>query len=179
MSRREIHLGRLFVAVAAPLAVALAIMYVVLAPQRVREPLVVIGGRFINNYRIAEVYMQLVVAPGRPLEIGTRLEIEFPDPSGGRPALVRRTLGIPDRRIETRGPPVRGVRAGTAYPVRLRLFARGADAPYWERTIDFVSNVDDDVVPESPLTVGPGYARPRAATVPPAPGPGRREAGTR
>lgn len=117
------------------------------------------GGGFVFNYRLAEAYYGFVVRRLRRIPAGTILEVEFEDPSGGKPIVIRQTA-LPTRlfyKFET--PPVQGVRASIDYHVVLRLID-----PATQRTLarygrSFRSDVDQSILPGRPPVVGPGYQR--------------------
>lgn len=121
----------------------------------------ILGGGFVFNYRVAEVYYGFTVEVVRPVPIGTVLEAEFEDPSGGPPFVLREQAGLHARRYSFRTPPLKDVRADTPYRAELRLLARqtGELMVRYERS--YSSQVGMEVLPERPLTVGPGYHRPQ------------------
>lgn len=120
----------------------------------------VMGGGFIFNYRVAEVYYGFTAAITRPLPTGSIVEASFEDPAGGSPHVVReRVGGAQMTRLSLRSPPVRGVEANHPYTVELRVLDREDGHILWARELAFTSNISDAVVPDRPLTVGPGYDR--------------------
>ena len=154
--------ARLAGAVIAAVAVALSLVYVLAnRPDPGEKPyLSFLGGGFIFNYRIGEVIYGFTAQVTRPLPVGTVIEAEFEDPAGGSPLLARVRIGTEKLRYSLTSPPVRGVVADRAYHVTVRLIARdGADilARYDK---SYVSQVGQEVMPQGPLTVGPGYQRP-------------------
>ncbi|MCO5156732.1 MAG: hypothetical protein M9945_08260 [Aquamicrobium sp.] len=124
----------------------------------------VMGGGFIFNYRVADVYYGFTAAVMRPLPTGTIVEAAFEDPAGGPPHVVRQRVGGAEMtRLALRSPPVRGVEAGRDYAVSLRVLDREDEHLLWSRDLAFRSNISDTVVPDVPLTIGPGYTRNPAA----------------
>ncbi len=123
-----------------------------------RPYLEVAGGGFVFNYRNAEASYGLVLKPLRPLPEGSTVEARFEDPAGGE-AIIVRTRVVPGRdRIVLDSKPVRGVRKGQAYRVVLTLSeASGRELQRLERT--YASSLDQTVLPEQPLAIGPGYQR--------------------
>ncbi|MEO3385545.1 hypothetical protein [Mesorhizobium sp. CAU 1741] len=120
----------------------------------------IVGGGFIFNYRIADVHYGFTAVVQRPLPAGSIVEASFEDPSGGEAHIVRQRLtGAKSTRFAMRSPPVRGVEAGKPYHVALRVFDREEKSLLWSHEQDFRTQISDDVAPEVPLTVGPGYAR--------------------
>jgi hypothetical protein len=121
-----------------------------------KPPLVIAGGGFIFNYRIAEVFYGVSLKPQRRIAAGAVLEGEFENPAGGPNLLVRETLGTEPKLIYAlQTPPLTGVKAGKPYKVEVRLFEAGRVTARLERTI--TSDLDQDMIPDAPLAVGPGY----------------------
>jgi hypothetical protein len=121
------------------------------------------GGGFIFNYRIGEAFYGIVLKPKRALPTGTVIEVAFENPAGGEPFLARETFAGSPKAISMRTPPVQGVRAGRDYVVEIRLRDPGSDAVIAETSTRFRSNVDQDILPDKPVTIGPGYHRNPAA----------------
>jgi hypothetical protein len=111
-----------------------------------KPPLALAGGGFIFNYRIAEVFYGVSLKPQRRIAAGAVLEGEFENPAGGPNLIVRETLGEPKLVYALQTPPLKGVKAGKPYRVEVRLIAR-----------TFTSDLDQEMLPEAPLTIGPGY----------------------
>lgn len=121
------------------------------------KPAIVIeGGGFIFNYRVAEVFYGVSVRPQRRLEPGSSFEAEFEDPAGGPPIRVEEKVTGQRLSYALRTPPVEGVRAGRDYHVIVRLKAPdGREIASTSRILR--SDLDQEMNPEQPLTVGPGY----------------------
>ncbi|WP_299870445.1 hypothetical protein [uncultured Hoeflea sp.] len=96
------------------------------------------GGGFIYNYRVADVFYGFTAYVLKPLPVETRLHARS----------VK--YGI-------RSPSVRGVKAGRPYRVSIRIVDYTRTQVIWSDERDYVSQIDDMVVPDKPLTVGPGY----------------------
>jgi hypothetical protein len=120
-----------------------------------KSPLAFAGGGFIFNYRIAEVFYGVSLKPQRRIAPSSVLEGEFENPAGGPALLVRETLGEPKLVYGLRTPAVKGVVAGRPYKVVVRLLEAGRETGRIERTI--TSDLNQDMLPDAPLTVGPGY----------------------
>lgn len=120
----------------------------------------ILGGGFIFNYRVSDVYYGFTAVVQRPLPTGSIVEVEFEDPAGGPAHLVRQRMGGAEMaRFSLRSPPVRGVEAGKAYHVAIRILDREERQMLWSHGMDFRSQIGDEIVPDAPLTIGPGYAR--------------------
>jgi hypothetical protein len=125
-----------------------------------RPVLKVVGGGFMFNYRVADVYYGFTAVVQRPLPTGSIIEASFEDPGGGPPHVVRQRVGGAEATsYSMRSPNVRGVEAGKPYRVALRVFDREEKHLLWADGIAYVSQISDEVVPDQPLTIGPGYAR--------------------
>ncbi len=123
-----------------------------------KPPLAMAGGGFIFNYRIAEVFYGVSLKPQRRLAADAVLEGEFENPAGGPNLIVRETLGPnPKLLYALQTPPLKGVKAGRPYKVNVRLLEGGKITARLERTI--TSDLDQDMIPDAPLTIGPGYTR--------------------
>lgn len=120
----------------------------------------ILGGGFIFNYRVADVFYGFTAVVQRPLPTGSIIEAAFEDPGGGEAHTVRQRIGgVEMTRFAMRSPPVRGVEAGKAYHVAIRVFDRDERQLLWEHDMEFRSQISDAVVPDEPLIVGPGYTR--------------------
>jgi hypothetical protein len=51
------------------------------------------------------------------------------------------------------------VKAGKDYRVGIKVLDRQETAVLWQHEMVFRSQLDDTVVPDAPLTIGPGYMR--------------------
>lgn len=115
------------------------------------------GGGFVYNYREAEVFYGFVAQVLKPLPVGTWMIAEFDNPAGGPPLTVETRLNARSARYGVHSPNVRGVKAGAPYHVAIRLYDRTRTKLIWSGGKDFVSQLDDAIVPDKPLTIGPGY----------------------
>ena len=119
----------------------------------------ILGAGFVFNYRVADVYYGFTARVVRPLPVGSVIEASFEDPGGGADHVVRIRVGTASTRYSLRSPPVRGVRAGVPYRISFRVLNREETTVLWTHSLPVRSQIDDIVVPEKPLTVGPGYHR--------------------
>ncbi len=146
-------LPRLLPVAAAFLALTLA------ACQEASGPLFAKGGGFIFNYRVAEAFAGIVVgaAPGRTLPAGSSIEVTFENPAGGDPIVLTQAVATPPQvSYSFHTPPLTGIRADRDYAVTVRLIAAdGSEIEKIEKA--FRSEIDQTVLPDAPLTVGPGY----------------------
>lgn len=121
-------------------------------------PLVkVLGGGFVFNYRIGEVYYGFTAVVQRPLASGSIIEASFEDPAGGAPHVVRTRVAADTNRYSLRSPPVRGVEKDKPYEVAVRVMDRAGKEELFHEELSIRSQISDEVVPDKPLTIGPGY----------------------
>ena len=158
--RGEIRMGWIAFAAAGFCAVLLAAILLLRDDPGEKPYLRVLGGSFIFNYRVSDIYMGFTAVPEKPIPVGTMLVVTFENPSGDTPFVVTRQIGLPDRSISVRSPSMRGVRADIPYAVTLELRRTGTGEPFWKHAFSISSNIDDDIVPDEPTVIGPGYHRP-------------------
>ncbi|UCH72701.1 MAG: hypothetical protein JSU82_09940 [Rhodospirillales bacterium] len=115
------------------------------------------GGGFVFNYNVAVAYYGFVVRVVRRVPPGTILEAEFEDPAGGPPYIVRGVAGVYARQFRFESPPVKGVKANSDYRVELRLIDPEDGRLIAAYNHSFRSELDQDVLPTAPTTIGPGY----------------------
>jgi hypothetical protein len=121
--------------------------------------LAILGGGFIYNYRIAEVHYGFTAVVQKPLESGAIIEARFEDPGGGPPLVVTERVSTMTNQYALQSPPVRGVQADRPYHVDVRVLDREGRTELFATGMDYKSDISDSVVPDKPLTVGPGYHR--------------------
>jgi len=115
------------------------------------------GGGFIFNYRIGEAYYGLVAKPLRDIPMGTTIVAEFEDPAGGPPLKISRAAK-PDMILYSfRTPGVKQVKKERPYLVTMRLINDKSGEIFAEYSQKYTSSIDQDVLPDNPLTIGPGY----------------------
>ncbi|WP_309083509.1 hypothetical protein [Chelativorans sp.] len=128
--------------------------------DRSNEPyLKIMGGGFMFNYRTADVYYGFTAVVSRPLASGSIIEASFEDPGGGPPHLVSERVSTMTDRYSLRSPPIRGVEAGKPYRVAIKVYDREHKQLIWQTERSYRSQISDTIVPDKPLTVGPGYHR--------------------
>lgn len=140
-----------------------ALFYAVVWFQRddpaTRPYLNILGAGFVFNYRIADVYYGFTAVVKRPLSVGSVIEASFEDPGGGETHRARLRVGTATTRYSLRSPPVRGVKAGRPYLVMIRILDHEESTVLWTHSFTVTSQIDDLLVPDKPLTIGPGYHR--------------------
>ena len=115
------------------------------------------GGGFIFNIREAEAYYGVTLRPLRRLAQGTVIEVDFENPAGGPDIVVQQTVAGPRLNYAFRTPALSGIRKDKNY--RALVLVKSAKAgdvlARYEKT--FRPNVDQSVLPDKPLFIGPGY----------------------
>ena len=168
--RRPFGLLQVVIGALGFLAILFAIGLAMREPVGDKPYLRIAGASFIFNYRVAEVFYGFTAEVQKPVRNLSLLEAVFEDPGGGPPILVSERLNPRTKRYSLRTPPVRGVEKDRPYRVTVRLIQNGDNAILFEDELTVRSQIADVVVPERPLTVGPGYARnPALDTGAPAP----------
>jgi len=120
--------------------------------------LAVAGGGFVFNYRIAEATYGIALKPMRELPADAVVEATLENPAGGEPIVMRKEGPFNPTRISFETLPVQGVVKGKPYKVVVVLRdASGAALQTIEKT--FTSELDQTVLPERPLAIGPGYQK--------------------
>ncbi|MBN9020660.1 MAG: hypothetical protein J0H08_00855 [Rhizobiales bacterium] len=125
--------------------------------------IVVSGGGIIFNYRIAEATAGIVAEVARPLPEGGFVEASFQNPAGGADIVESKPVSPDRRRFTFTTPPLTGIKADTDYAVVVRVLDANGE-PVQTVTTSVHSDLDQSILPDAPLTIGPGYARNPAAS---------------
>ncbi len=115
------------------------------------------GGGFIYNYRLATADYGFVVRRVKKIPAGTIIEAEFENPSGGPPIILRQTAQLTRLSYKFETPPVTGIKAGGNYQVEVRLINPDSNEVFARYSKTFHAELDQDILPEKPPVVGPGY----------------------
>lgn len=115
------------------------------------------GGGFIYNYRLATADYGFVVRVVKKIPADTIIEAEFEDPAGGPPIVIRQTARSTRLNYKFETPPVKGIKAGRDYEVKVRLIDSNSSEVFARYSKSFHADVDQDILPEKPPVVGPGY----------------------
>ncbi len=115
------------------------------------------GGGFIYNYRLATADYGFVIRILRKVPPGTVIEAEFENPGGGPPIVIRQIARATRLSYKFETPPVTGIKAGRDYHVEVRLIDPGNDEVFARYSKSFHADVDQDILPEKPPVIGPGY----------------------
>ncbi len=139
-------------------AFAAALAFLLSACSGTGDYLAVAGGGFVFNYRIAEATYGIALKPMRDLPENAVIEASFENPAGGEPFLMRQEGPFNPTRIAFTTPAVTGVIKGRPYKVTVALRdAAGEALQTIEKT--FASELDQAVMPDRPLAIGPGYQK--------------------
>lgn len=114
------------------------------------------GGGFLFNYRVAEATGSLVLGPLRTLPAKSVIEVNFENPAGGAPIVLRQEVRPDEDKFDFNTPPLTGIVKDKPYAVTIRLLDKdGKELQRIEKP--FKSNLDEAMLPEKPLSIGPGY----------------------
>jgi hypothetical protein len=115
------------------------------------------GGGFMFNYRVGEAFYGVVIKTEKRLPPETIIQAEFQDPAGGAPIMVTENVRKEQRKYMLRTPALKGIKKDVPYKVVVKILDRpgGQEIGRIERA--FKSDVDQSVMPDGPLIIGPGY----------------------
>lgn len=114
------------------------------------------GQLFIFNYRVATATYVVTLAKIRPIPDGSRVVAEFEDPAGGAALRVEQKVWPAFDKISLESPPLSCVAKGKPYRFTVTLLA--ADSSVMQRVNStLASTLDQSVLPDKPLVVGPVY----------------------
>lgn len=137
-----------------PLCLALALVSCRDVPQG--GYLDVSGRLFVFNYRIAVATYLVTLARLQPVPDGATLESRFENPAGGEPLMKVQKVWPNAEKITVESPPVHCVVADRPYKVTIRLLdGEGREMQSIETSV--MSNVDQSLIPDRPLVIGPLY----------------------
>ena len=124
--------------------------------QRADDYVALTGKVFIFNYRIAEATYVVTLGKSKPLAEGSVAVATFENPAGGEPLIVRQKISPKAAKIVLESPPLSCVRKGRAYGISISIADAGGQVlQHMETTL--TSSLDQDVLPDKPLVVGPVY----------------------
>jgi hypothetical protein len=118
--------------------------------------LVISGGGFVFNYRNADAHYGIVVGAERPLPDGSVIQVSFENPAGGAPVVVTKPAKPDVPRYDFETPGLKGIVKDQPYKVTAVLKdSSGAELQRLEKS--YRSDISQEVLPERPLAIGPGY----------------------
>jgi hypothetical protein len=125
--------------------------------QREMEKMVeVTGHMFVFNYRVASATYLVTLRKTSPIPEGAVAVAEFENPAGGDPIVVREKVFPAWDKITLQSPGVHCVRKDKTYMVKIQLID-AAGKTLQDLQTQFVSDVDQSILPSKPLVVGPLY----------------------
>jgi hypothetical protein len=114
------------------------------------------GKIFVFNYRVATATYLVTLEPLGPMADGQTAVAEFENPAGGEPIVVRQKIWPKLDKVTLESPPLRCVVKDRPYAVAIRI--EGEDGTVrQELSANITSNLDQSVMPDRPLVVGPAY----------------------
>lgn len=115
------------------------------------------GKSFIFNYRVSDAYYGFTAYLTKTVPRNSEIIASFENPAGGEPFIVSEKVTVKSRRYSLRSPSLHGIEAKKPYEVRVKLVRFGDNEVLFDERFTVSSNISDEVVPEMPLTIGPGY----------------------
>ena len=115
------------------------------------------GGGFVFNYRIGEAFYGVVINTERRLPAGAVIQGQFENPAGGPAIVVKDNYREGQRKYMLRTPALKGVKKDVPYKVVVEILDKpdGNVIDHLEKTIK--SDVDQSMIPQEPMVIGPGY----------------------
>jgi len=115
------------------------------------------GKLFVFSYRDAKATMLVTLEPVRPMRAGQTAVATFEDPAGSEPIVVRQRIFPRSEKTTIESPPLYCVVKDKPYTISIAI--EEADGAVVQTiTTTLTSNLDQTVLPDLPLVVGPGYA---------------------
>jgi hypothetical protein len=115
------------------------------------------GGGFVFNYRIGEAFYGVVINTERKLPAGAVIQGQFENPAGGPAIVVKDDYREGQRKYMLRTPALKGIKKDVPYKVVVEILDKpgGNVIDHLEKTIK--SDVDQSMIPQEPMVIGPGY----------------------
>ncbi len=111
---------------------------------------------FVFNYRIAEATYLITFEKIKPTPEGARVLAVLDNPAGGDKIQIEKKIWTNNDRIVLESVALRCVAKGKPYLFIVDIV--GADGGLLQKIVgSVVSTLDQDVLPDRPLAVGPGY----------------------
>jgi hypothetical protein len=114
------------------------------------------GKIFVFNYRIAEASYLVTFVKLKPTPEGALVKAVFDNPAGGAKIQIEKKIWINNDRIVLESAALRCVKKGMPYQFNVHIL--GPDGAVLQNIVgSIVSTLDQDVLPDRPLVVGPAY----------------------
>lgn len=137
-----------------------ALLFVLLALVACREetagPFELSGRVFIFNPRLATATYVVTLRPVAVTGEAVRAIAEFEDPAGGAAIVVEQTIWPKAEKLALESPPVFCIVKDRSYGVAIRIENAAGDTLQRIDT-SLLSTLDQSVLPDKPLVVGPAY----------------------
>jgi hypothetical protein len=118
--------------------------------------LVLTGKVFIFNYRVATATYVVTFSKARPIPDGSAVLAVFENPAGGDDLRVEQKVWPKAEKVTLESPPLACVAKGKPYRISVSLF--GPDKKLLQKSDStLTSTLDQSVLPDRPLVVGPVY----------------------
>lgn len=138
--------------IALPLALLLAACQRETGP----DPLKLTGKMFVFNYRLAYATYLVTLEQTEPLPEGSIVKAEFENPAGGAPLTLERKIFPNLTRVVLESPDITCVKKNQPYKVAISLLGPEGNTLQTLET-QVTSNLDQSILPEKALVVGPAY----------------------
>lgn len=139
-------------------ALCLTAMFVLVAcKDETRTGYIELTGRvFIFNPRVATATYVVTLGVVKALPDGAKVEALFENPAGGEKIKVEKAIHISTRNIAIESPSLLCIKKGRRYAFHVVL--RSANDEILQTLASSIeSTLDQSIMPEAPLVVGPGY----------------------
>jgi hypothetical protein len=114
------------------------------------------GRVFIFNPRIAEATYVVTLGVLKQPPVGSRIEAVFDNPAGGAGLTIEQKLQPGQTRIVLESGPLQCIKKDKPYAFKVRLLSEnGGELQVVDSSIR--STLDQSVMPDQPLVIGPGY----------------------
>lgn len=116
-----------------------------------------VSGKFFNfNYRVATATYLVTLKPLAPMQEGDVAIGTFENPAGGEPVVVRQKVWPKLEKVTLESDPIRCVVKDKPYAISIVIEdAAGKVRQKIDTTL--TSNLDQSILPDKPLVVGPVY----------------------
>lgn len=114
------------------------------------------GKLFSFNYRVATAVYIVTLRPLQPMQEGQVAVATFENPAGGDPIVVEQKVWIKLDKVTIESPPLECVVKDRPYAVSIVIRDGGGAALQTFKTT-ITSDLDQNILPDRPLVVGPVY----------------------
>lgn len=114
------------------------------------------GKVFIFNYRLATATYVVTLGKLKPIPDGATAVGQFENPAGGEPLVILQKIWPDAQKVVLESPALTCVRKGRAYKISIAV-KNGQGKVLQQIETTLTSTLDQDVLPDRPLVVGPVY----------------------